>query len=165
MMSESDPPDGKDNGAVGYRRPPADRQFKPGQSGNPKGRPKGSKNFVTTFAAILNRPIKIRDRNNGKTRTVSKLEVMIESITNKAMAGDAKAFATVIQFADKSQVFKAQVQNYPDAVASLREKLAQQILRQGDSATNITRHTNSKQGRARLVKKKQLADEACHAPQ
>jgi Family of unknown function (DUF5681) len=131
MMSESDPPDGKDNGAVGYRRPPVDRQFKPGQSGNPKGRPKGSKNFVTTFAAILSRPIKVRDRNNGKTRTASKLEVMIEAITNKAMAGDAKAFATVIQYADKFQVFKAQMQNYPDAVASLREKLAQQILRLG----------------------------------
>jgi hypothetical protein len=111
MMSESNPTDGKDNGAVGYRRPPVNRQFKPGQSGNPKGRPKGSKNLVTTFAEVLSRPIKVRDRNNGKTRTVSKLQVMIEAITNKAMAGDPKAFATVIQFADKFQVFKAQIQS------------------------------------------------------
>ena len=106
-MSESSPTDGKPNGVVGYRRPPVNRQFKPGQSGNPKGRPKGSKNFVTMFAEVLSRPIKVRDRNNGKARTVSKLEVMIEAITNKAMAGDPKAFATVIQFADKFQVFKA----------------------------------------------------------
>ncbi|MEM7006904.1 MAG: DUF5681 domain-containing protein [Pseudomonadota bacterium] len=29
---------------VGYGKPPKDTRFKPGQSGNPKGRPKGSKN-------------------------------------------------------------------------------------------------------------------------
>ena len=29
---------------VGYAKPPADTRFKPGQSGNPRGRPKGSKN-------------------------------------------------------------------------------------------------------------------------
>jgi Family of unknown function (DUF5681) len=29
---------------VGYRKPPAGNQFKPGQSGNPKGRPKGARN-------------------------------------------------------------------------------------------------------------------------
>jgi hypothetical protein len=129
MMSESSPTDGKPNGVVGYRRPPVNRQFKPGQSGNPKGRPKGSKNFVTTFAEVLSRPIKVRDRNNGKARTVSKLEVMIEAITNKAMAGDPKAFATVIQFADKFQVFKAQIQNHADVVASLRAKIEQRLAR------------------------------------
>ena len=30
--------------AVGYRKPPADRRFKPGVSGNPGGRPKGARN-------------------------------------------------------------------------------------------------------------------------
>ncbi|MGK7651962.1 DUF5681 domain-containing protein [Roseovarius sp. B08] len=29
---------------VGYAKPPANTRFKPGQSGNPKGRPKGAKN-------------------------------------------------------------------------------------------------------------------------
>jgi hypothetical protein len=128
-MSESNPSGGEPNGVVGYRRPPVNHQFKPGQSGNPKGRPKGSKNFVTTFAEVLSRPIKVRDRNNGKTRTVSKLEVMIEGITNKAMAGDPKAFATVIQFMEKFQVFKAQMQNHSDVVASLRAKIEQRLAR------------------------------------
>ena len=49
-MSESDQSDDKQNSAVGYGRPPVNRQFKPGQSGNPRGRPKGSKNFPTMFA-------------------------------------------------------------------------------------------------------------------
>jgi hypothetical protein len=29
---------------VGYRKPPAESQFKPGRSGNPRGRPKGARN-------------------------------------------------------------------------------------------------------------------------
>ena len=32
---------------IGYKKPPRDTQFKPGQSGNFKGRPKGAKNFAT----------------------------------------------------------------------------------------------------------------------
>ena len=33
-----------DSYEVGYAKPPAATRFKPGQSGNPRGRPKGAKN-------------------------------------------------------------------------------------------------------------------------
>jgi len=35
---------------VGYGRPPVHARFRPGQSGNPKGRPKGSRNKRTAMA-------------------------------------------------------------------------------------------------------------------
>ena len=130
-MSESDQTGGKPNGAVGYGRPPVNSQFKPGQSGNPKGRPKGSKNFATRFAEALSKPIRVRDRNNGKIRTLSKLDVMIEAITAKAMAGDPKAFATVIQLADKHQVFKALTPSNAEVVASLKAKIEGRLARLG----------------------------------
>jgi hypothetical protein len=38
---------------VGYGRPPIHTRFKPGQSGNPAGRPKGAQNFATEIAAEL----------------------------------------------------------------------------------------------------------------
>ncbi len=45
---------------VGYGRPPTEHQFKPGKSGNRRGRPKGSKNEATLINEILNRKIEVR---------------------------------------------------------------------------------------------------------
>jgi hypothetical protein len=105
-MSESNRSDGTHTRAVGYKRPPVDRQFKPGQSGYPKGRPKGRKNLKTIFVEVLNKKVKLRDKNG--TRTVSKLEAMIEVITNKALAGDPHAFARIIQIGGQLDVFTCQ---------------------------------------------------------
>jgi hypothetical protein len=55
-----------DDGMVGYRRPPKEHQFKPGRSGNPRGRPKGSKNEATIWRDVLSKRIPIRE--GGKTR-------------------------------------------------------------------------------------------------
>ena len=125
-MSESDQSDDKQNSAVGYRRPPVNRQFKPGQSGNPRGRPKGSKNFPTMFAEAMSRPVTVRDKK-GKIRTLSKQELMVEVMVNKALAGDPKAFAMVVQFADKFEVFKKLTLNHRENVNSALEHLHRRL--------------------------------------
>jgi len=86
---ERDPAD-----KVGYRRPPPGRQFKPGQSGNPKGRPKGSRNFATAIAAELDAPIIATE--NGKRRTISKRQAVAKQLVNKAVAGDTKAIPLLL---------------------------------------------------------------------
>ena len=121
-MSESDQSGDKQNSAVGYRRPPVNRQFKPGQSVNPRGKPKGSKNFPTMFAEAMSRPVTVRDKK-GKIRTLSKQELMVEVMVNKALAGDPKAFAMVVQFADKFEVFKKLTLNHRENVNSALLKL------------------------------------------
>jgi len=100
-MSESN----RSDGTVGYKRPPVDRQFKDGQSGNPKGRPKGRKNLKTIFVEVLNKKVKLWDKNKNRTRTVPKLEAMIEVISNKALTGDARALATIVQIGERLDVF------------------------------------------------------------
>jgi hypothetical protein len=54
---------GKDSGdgdsSIGYGRPPMHTRFKPGQSGNVKGRPRGSKNLTTTMTKELNQKVTI----------------------------------------------------------------------------------------------------------
>lgn len=74
---------------VGYGRPPTHTRFKPGQSGNPKGRPKGAKNEATIWRDIFARKVSIRDR--GQVRKVSLLEAMLLKYTERALNGEAKA--------------------------------------------------------------------------
>jgi hypothetical protein len=79
---------------VGYKKPPSHSRFKPGVSGNAKGRPKGSRNFLTVFDRELNTRIEVSD--NGKRRRITKREAIVKQTVNKAAAGDLKATNTLL---------------------------------------------------------------------
>ena len=86
MSDESNP---------GYKRPPKTGQFKPGQSGNPRGRPKGTRNLKTDLDKILRKRIRIRE--NGKIREIRRQEALLLSLFNKVMqGGDVRAANTII---------------------------------------------------------------------
>jgi hypothetical protein len=76
---------------VGFGRPPKATQFKPGRSGNPKGRPQGSRNLATDLAAELGEPITVRE--DGRHRRVSKQRALIKSLMAKSLQGDVRAAA------------------------------------------------------------------------
>ena len=71
---------------MGYRHPPTATRFKPGQSGNLKGRPRGTRSVGTILQEVVNRKIPVTD--NGKTRKVPALEVALLRLTNGAMKGE-----------------------------------------------------------------------------
>jgi hypothetical protein len=79
---------------VGYGRPPVEHQFKPGQSGNKRGRPKGSKNEATILNELLSRKININQ--NGKTRRISVLEGMFLKFAEDALRGNPKSAAFLL---------------------------------------------------------------------
>ena len=83
-----------DEHETGYARPPKHGQFKKGQSGNPKGRPKGVKNLKTALEHELNTKVTLKE--GGKIKTVSKTEALVKSTINKALGGDTKAAQLVI---------------------------------------------------------------------
>lgn len=74
---------------VGYGKPPKEYQFKKGQSGNKKGRPKNSKNTYVLLDEILSQTIPITE--NGKLMHISKRNAVLIQLVNKAVKGDLKA--------------------------------------------------------------------------
>jgi hypothetical protein len=86
--------DGTSAYSVGYCRPPLHTRFRPGKSGNPKGRPRGRKNLRTIVENGLKEPVKITV--GDKTRIVSKAEALVLTWINAALQGDVKAAALVI---------------------------------------------------------------------
>lgn len=79
---------------TGYGKPPKHSQFKSGQSGNKKGRPKGSKNLHTLLNKILNQKITIKE--NGQELKISKKSAMLTQLVNKGVKGDIKAISTLL---------------------------------------------------------------------
>jgi len=87
---------------VGYRNPPEKSRFKTGQSGNPHGRPKGTLNMATILERTLREPVIIVE--NGKRRTVTKLEAALKQVVNQAASGKLKAvqlLATLVRSAEE----------------------------------------------------------------
>jgi hypothetical protein len=74
---------------IGFCKPPKSKRFRKGVSGNPKGRPKGKRNFATVLERALQEKVVINE--NGVRKTVSKLEAAVKQLVNKAATGDLTA--------------------------------------------------------------------------
>ena len=79
---------------VGYGKPPEATRFKPGKSGNPKGRPKGSLNLATDLSAELGEQITVRE--GGRQHRISKQRALVKSLMAKALQGDVRATTAVL---------------------------------------------------------------------
>jgi Family of unknown function (DUF5681) len=79
---------------VGYGKPPQHTRFVKGESGNPKGRGKGVRNFATELQEELN--IRIPVTENGKRKKITKRKAVAKQLVNKAAAGDPKAIPVLL---------------------------------------------------------------------
>jgi Family of unknown function (DUF5681) len=82
---------------VGYGKPPKHSQFKKGQSGNPKGRRKGSRNLKTDVKDTLKQ--RVRLTKDGKPKTVSTQQAALLRLREKALAGDSRSLDRLIELA------------------------------------------------------------------
>jgi hypothetical protein len=80
---------------VGYAKPPQYTRFRKGQSGNPKGRPKGLQSFARLARQAFNEKIAIKE--NGERRIITKLQAALKQLANKAASGDAAAIREVLR--------------------------------------------------------------------
>ena len=79
---------------VGYGKPPKHTRFRKGQSGNPRGRPKGARGLKTDLRAELSE--KIRVTEGGRQRLLTKQQVIIKALAAKAVKGDTRAITKIV---------------------------------------------------------------------
>ncbi len=87
MPNDSDKKGGADD--KGYGKPPKAHQFKPGQSGNPKGRPKGSRNLLQLISKHAAKKVTVIE--GGVEKKMPRMDVVIAAMFNKASKGDVSA--------------------------------------------------------------------------
>jgi len=117
---------------VGYGKPPAHGQFKPGQSGNLKGRRKGSRNLTTDIALELSEKLLVTE--GGKQKRITKQRAVIKALVAKSVKGDTRAAAALLRLipdAEKAQqsTVAAQTLNPVDQeiLNAFREQLREEL--------------------------------------
>ena len=83
---------------VGYGRPPKEYQFKPGTSGNYKGRPKKKSSFRSDLAEVVEKQVSIKI--NGAYQTVSVRKAILEILVAKALRDDSAALKLLVNLLD-----------------------------------------------------------------
>jgi Family of unknown function (DUF5681) len=90
-----------DDYPVGFGKPPKHTQFKKGQSGNPMGRPRGSKDFSTLIYNELGERVSAKE--NGRTKSMTKREVMAKQLVNKGVKGDLPATKVLLPYMERRE--------------------------------------------------------------
>ena len=105
-MSKDKPPKNLRTYEVGYGQPPKDKRFKPGTSGNPKGRPKGKKSaphsvdahaMMALFFAESERKVAVTE--NNKVKNISIGQAVMRSLAIKAATGDHRSQKLYLDYA------------------------------------------------------------------
>ena len=84
---------------IGYGKPPEHRRFKKGQSGNPNGRPKGTKNLKTDLAEELAEKILVTEAGHQQPR--SKQRAMIKRLIAEAISGNVNALNALLKLIER----------------------------------------------------------------
>jgi hypothetical protein len=94
---------------VGRGRPPLQTRFKPGQSGNPRGRPLGSANLSTSVKRVVYKKVTVRE--GKRTRKVTMFEAALQAHAVKATQGDARSGNLFFGTVQKTGLFPDQAPN------------------------------------------------------
>jgi hypothetical protein len=105
--------------AVGYGRPPLATRFRPGHSGNPKGRPKGSKSAASMARDSLERKVPVTEHGSRRNMTVR--AVAFWRLAEKAVSGDVKALVYLLSLESEGQ--NPSTLDLPDAHGSAEKNL------------------------------------------
>ena len=120
--------DTNNEGKVGYGRPPVHSRFKPGKSGNPRGRPKGSKSLESLSRELLSRKVTIQD--GGVRRKVSLFEAVLLTSSQRALQGDHRAAKMILDLTQRVNEMSQVDDETPVSAAQDQELIADFLARQ-----------------------------------
>jgi hypothetical protein len=83
------PAEDADEDKVGNFRPPRSTRFRPGQSGNPRGRPKRARGLSGLVAKAFGE--RVEAEQNGRRRRITKLEAAVTQLVNNAAKGEHRS--------------------------------------------------------------------------
>ena len=86
------------NKPVDSRSPPVATRFKPGQSGNPAGRPRGAKGRRKAVRDVLLEKRETRIANSTQPKQITTLEFLFMVLREKAFKGDRRAIKKLQDF-------------------------------------------------------------------
>jgi len=86
---------------IGYGKPPEHTRFPKGRSGNPKGRPKGSKNLKTDLIEELEERISVRE--GGRVQRITKQRALVKTLIAKGLQGDVRAAEALMKWRSSDQ--------------------------------------------------------------
>ncbi len=110
---------------IGYRKPPKN-QFPKGRSGNPSGRPRGSKNLATIVLRESRQRVRVQGPNGA--RTVTKLEATVMQLQNKAAQGHLASQREMLSLVRMAEEVSSGM-SARDVVAETDQQMLQSILR------------------------------------
>jgi len=100
----------------GYMKPPAHSRFKPGKSGNPKGRPKQPATPYTALWKAMKRKVTVK----GEDRKIRLDEALIRRLRGLAHSGDGRAITLLLKFTEIAGVGLSAIRTVPDVAAAKR---------------------------------------------
>jgi hypothetical protein len=112
---------------VGYCSPPEATRFRKGVSGNPRGRPTGSLNVATVLTRTLRQKVAITE--NGRRRTVTKLEAAVKQLVDQAAAGDLRALRHLTALAHDAEAQQDARDSQQQDLSELDREVMEGILR------------------------------------
>jgi ElaB/YqjD/DUF883 family membrane-anchored ribosome-binding protein len=122
---------------TGYKHPPAKTRFQKGRSGNPRGRPKESRNLVTVLSEALNQSVTLKQ--DGKSRQVTKGDALIDVLLNMASKGERRAVDAVINLIGKIERLVEQPQERKNVGVMVVPGVAKSIEEWKQAVANWTK--------------------------
>ena len=110
----------------------------PGTSGNPKGRPAGSRSFKTILRELLDKPIDVEDKDTGKKVKSTARDEISMILIFKAMSGHLDSIKEVRDIVDGPIKQKLEVEDKtPEKPLSERANdIAERLIKLGADAKN-----------------------------